>query len=356
MSTRAEIVDAYFRRKDYFPWVPYEPIGKTMVEEVERQGENGLYLSTAAALVEQESGGKSLFGCDHGTSWAGKSPFCQDAVTRARVQALIRDINEGYGSNGVGLTQLTSPEYIFEAEKLGGAHLPRYQMRVGFRVLLDHILNLGWPAGAAAYNAGAGNWRSVINTYGASMARLQAEWAERLAGADDEEPEPYVVIYTKTPEQAERIAKRWERRGYETETGEEGGINLNKYTPTDRHGLTPHSDRVRQHLEEALGDIITWVEGYRPSGDGTEHATRRAIDLGFEQDNKAHADRMTDYLIKHWDELGIHGLILWAGQTGYDLPPGQWIPQRWNPPPEYWQKYPNGDAYHYRHAHILVEE
>lgn len=62
MSTRAEIIDSYFRTKNYYEWIPYRDIGETIIDEVERQGANGLYLSTAAALVEQESGAKNIFG------------------------------------------------------------------------------------------------------------------------------------------------------------------------------------------------------------------------------------------------------------------------------------------------------
>jgi len=45
------------------------------------------------------------------------------------------------------------------------------------------IAQLGWPAGAAAYNAGAGNWQAVIDTYGADLARKEREWAARLSKA-----------------------------------------------------------------------------------------------------------------------------------------------------------------------------
>lgn len=181
MPSRAEIVDAYFRQKNYYLDIPYKPIGQVMIEEVERMGADGLYLSTAAALVEKESGGKNLFGCDWGARWTNEPPYCQVAVTQARVKALIRNVNAGGGQNGVGLTQLTSIGLVQEAERMGGAHLPRFQMRVGFRYLNDLIADLGWPAGAAAYNAGAGNWRAVIDTYGASVARLEREWAARLS-------------------------------------------------------------------------------------------------------------------------------------------------------------------------------
>lgn len=193
MSTQAEIIDQYFRSKNYYDWIPYEPIGQVLVEEIERQGSDGLYVSTAAALIEQETGGKNLFGCDWGSEWVWTPPYCQVAVTRDRVQKLIANVEAGGGQNGVGLTQLTSVEYVYAAENMGGAHLPRYQMRVGFEFLLRMVQDVGWPHGAAAYNAGRTNYRSVMDTYGASMERLEKEWASRLSDADIPSRQRYVL-------------------------------------------------------------------------------------------------------------------------------------------------------------------
>ena len=65
-------------------------------------------------------------------------------------------------------------------------------MRVGFRYLNDLVSRFGWPEGAAAYNAGPGNLQSVMKTYGASMAKLEREWAKRLEDASDLPEEPKV--------------------------------------------------------------------------------------------------------------------------------------------------------------------
>lgn len=192
MATRAEIIDSYFREKNYYPHVPYVPIGENVVRETERQGVDGLYVSTGAAMVEKESGGKPIFGCDFGSRYADVPPFCQIHVTKARVEALIRNYYTPPigGANGVAWSQITSIEFVEEAQRLGGAHLPGPNLRVGFRVLLDNILwaqanGLSWTAGAAAYNAGRGGWAKVVNTYGADMARLERQWAARLANASD---------------------------------------------------------------------------------------------------------------------------------------------------------------------------
>jgi hypothetical protein len=58
-------------------------------------------------------------------------------------------------------------------------------MRVGFGYLNRLIALFGWPEGAAAYNAGPGNLLSVMDTYGADMAKKERQWAERLKGASD---------------------------------------------------------------------------------------------------------------------------------------------------------------------------
>jgi len=76
-------------------------------------------------------------------------------------------------------------DLVEEAEGMGGAHLVRHQMRVGFGLLNRLIALVGWPEGAAAYNAGLGNFLSVMETYGADMERKERQWAQRLEGASD---------------------------------------------------------------------------------------------------------------------------------------------------------------------------
>src|SRR5215203_6456622 len=69
MATRAEIIDDFFKEQDAFSHVPYQPLGRELVQECESMGPDGLFVSTAAALVEKESGGKNIFGCDFGERW-----------------------------------------------------------------------------------------------------------------------------------------------------------------------------------------------------------------------------------------------------------------------------------------------
>jgi len=188
MASRAEIIDDFFREQDAFPHVPYQPVGRELVRECESMGPEGLFVSTAAALVEKESGGKNIFGCDFGERFTTDPPYCQVAVTEERVKKLIANFHlppPGIGANGIGVTQLTSMDLVEEAEGMGGAHLLRHQMRVGFGLLNRLIALFGWPEGAAAYNAGPGNLLSVMDTYGADMARKERQWAQRLEGASD---------------------------------------------------------------------------------------------------------------------------------------------------------------------------
>lgn len=88
MATAAQVIDEYARQKNYYPHIPYASVGQAIVDKVKAQGSDGLYLSTACALVEKESGFKNIFGCDYGSGWTNVPPYCNVAVTKERVQAL----------------------------------------------------------------------------------------------------------------------------------------------------------------------------------------------------------------------------------------------------------------------------
>jgi hypothetical protein len=93
---------------------------------------------------------------------------------------LIANFESGGGQNGVGLTQLTSREFVYEAERLGGAHMPRNQCRVGFSLLQSLIDDYGYEGGIGAYNAGPGNRWSVRWTYTQSVINKDNAWKKRL--------------------------------------------------------------------------------------------------------------------------------------------------------------------------------
>jgi hypothetical protein len=146
-----------------------------------------LDLADACALVDHESGGgNNIFGCDWGARWTLEPPYCNVPVTRERVQALLRNIDEGGGQNGVGLTQLTSVNLVREAEQRGGAHLPEHQCSVGFEYLKSLVDDLGYVHGIAAYNAGPGNAQlGITNGYYGKVQARREKWKQLLAGASE---------------------------------------------------------------------------------------------------------------------------------------------------------------------------
>ena len=106
-------------------------------------------ISDGFALIEQESDFKNIFGCDHG---AGKA-FCHQLVTKARVASLLKS---GV-ANGVGPTQLTSPGFVREADRDGGAHKPSVNIATGIALLGRLQKKHGRMEGFGAYNGGEGN-------------------------------------------------------------------------------------------------------------------------------------------------------------------------------------------------------
>jgi hypothetical protein len=141
---------------------------KVVVEEAERAR---LPLHMAVAMLEKETDipQRNIFGCDHGTGRA----FCHENVTAVRVAALRRS---GL-ANGVGWTQITFPAFVEEADSLGGAHKPRFQMRVGFKVLKDNMDRQGSAQqGFRAYN---GSGRDA-EKYGREAIGIAKRWKRTL--------------------------------------------------------------------------------------------------------------------------------------------------------------------------------
>lgn len=172
----AAAIDGYFAA-NYGQFGPYVPLGSILVEEAERAN---LHVTSACTLVEQESGGRNIFGADWGVIGADRVPFARLPVTRSRLERLLAHIRQGGTSNGVGVTQLTYPPFIYRAERYGGAHLVRYQMRVGFEILAELYGKYPYLEAIAAYNAGEANRRSVISTYARAFAAKHEAWRKRL--------------------------------------------------------------------------------------------------------------------------------------------------------------------------------
>lgn len=129
-----------------------------------------LPLRYALAMLEKETGipQRNIFGCDHGP---GKA-YCHQRVTKTRVRKLL----DSGMANGVGWTQLTYRPFVIQAQQEGGAHRPKCQMRVGFRVLAQNIRTWGPQAGAARYN-GSG---PAAEAYGRDFMAKANAWKERL--------------------------------------------------------------------------------------------------------------------------------------------------------------------------------
>lgn len=130
-------------------------------------------VASALAMLEMETGipQRNIFGCDHGPGTA----FCHQNVTEERVKDLL---NSGL-SNGVGWTQLTYRPFVLKAVELGGAHIPRIQMRVGFQILRDNYDRLGSIREMyRAYN-GSG---SAAEAYATKAVGLRHKWLDITEG------------------------------------------------------------------------------------------------------------------------------------------------------------------------------
>jgi hypothetical protein len=134
----------------------------------------GLPISLAFALVEHESGFQNQFGHDRG-AWRP----ADGKVTKSTVAELLRRVRLGGVSNGVGLTQLTYPPFIHRANQLGGAWLPKYQLRVGFEQLASLVKHYGVARGLAAYNAGDPD-NPTGRRYALAVLEKQRRWHQRL--------------------------------------------------------------------------------------------------------------------------------------------------------------------------------
>jgi hypothetical protein len=144
---------------------------RVVIEEAKRAG---LPLRYALAMLQKETGipQHNIFGGDYGPAYKGRPPFYHDNVTEKRVKALLNQPK----NNGVGWTQLTFRPFVVEAEKLGGAHRPRFQMRVGFKVLEGLMDQFGPQQGFARYN-GSG---PAAQVYGQEAMKIANTWGKRL--------------------------------------------------------------------------------------------------------------------------------------------------------------------------------
>ena len=133
-------------------------------------------ISLAFALVEQESGFRNVFGHDR-QAWRPED----GKVTKATVAHLLETVRQGRPSNGVGLTQLTWPGFIRAANRAGGAHIPKYQLRVGFDHLAKCIHTFGVKRGLSVYNSGSPD-NPKGRAYAAQVVAKATRWHGVLTG------------------------------------------------------------------------------------------------------------------------------------------------------------------------------
>jgi hypothetical protein len=143
--------------------------GLKVVQEARR---SGIPISLGAALVEQESNFRNVFGHDPVKTGQIKG----GPVTRARYLRYKAMRKAGRGMQGVGLTQLTFFAFQDRADKLGGAWKPANQLRVGFQLLRDLIEQHGQAEGIARYN-GTG---PAAERYSREVRAKQNRWHDRL--------------------------------------------------------------------------------------------------------------------------------------------------------------------------------
>lgn len=184
----AEIIDSTFPNLNGRLFGKYDrKIGAVIVEKARKYK---LRVSTVAAFIEEESNARNVFGCDLGSR--SSAPWCNHRVTRERLDALIRWVNAGGASNGVGYGQLTYFPFIRMAEQRGGAHLPGPNIDVSaeeikrLMVRFDDGSAQGWRNACAAYNAGEGRiGLTVAQNYGKRVESRAVAWASRFKGLDN---------------------------------------------------------------------------------------------------------------------------------------------------------------------------
>lgn len=143
-------------------------------------------LARCLALLENESGGRNVFGAE-GT--ACPAEWYEQEVTQHRytIYKLRRD--QGLTPNGVGPTQLTDPTYQQDADQRGGCWIPLHNLEVGLGLLhalitrnasTDHPTPDDVETGYREYNGGPTPNDASIN-YALRATERAHIWERRLA-------------------------------------------------------------------------------------------------------------------------------------------------------------------------------
>jgi hypothetical protein len=163
-----------------------------LAEVIDRNGGNGygklivakadklkLPLVLACALVDLESTFHNVFGHD---TVGTRNPIAKGSkVTKESYKRYLAFRQQGLGTQGVGLTQLTFFSIQDAADRKGGCWKPAAQLEVGFQLLADHIRLLGRERGIRKYNGDHTSEKTL--PYLEKFERFAKKWSEILAGA-----------------------------------------------------------------------------------------------------------------------------------------------------------------------------
>lgn len=137
---------------------------------IQQARKSGIPISLGFALIEQESEFKNVFGHDptiyQGAGKVTKKKYLDYKTKRGHTHM-----------QGVGPAQLTWWEYQDEADKRGGAWVPKHNISFAFDHLASLIKSKGMREGIAAYN-GSG---PMAEKYADSVLAKQKKWHNILS-------------------------------------------------------------------------------------------------------------------------------------------------------------------------------
>lgn len=135
---------------------------------IRRARDEGIALSLAFALAEQESDFRNVYGHDPVANPAPKG----GKVTKRNYRAYKAARKRGLGMQGVGFTQLTWWEFQDEADAIGGCWKIGCQLTIAFRHVRRLIAMYGLADGLRRYN-GSG---PAAEAYSRSVRARTLKW------------------------------------------------------------------------------------------------------------------------------------------------------------------------------------
>lgn len=132
----------------------------------------GVPVSLALALFEQESGGANIFGHDP-TIFVGAGK-----VTKRKYGQYLsqRGPTGRGGMQGVGPGQLTWWATQDQADRLGGAWQPKFNIRIALQTLAGNMRTYGYAKGIERYNG----FGPAAEQYSRTVRVLAQRWHQRL--------------------------------------------------------------------------------------------------------------------------------------------------------------------------------